>query len=90
MQVNLTEIELQVLARINGSPDGLILKQILEKRLQEHDRNCRKLDGPDLHRAQGSATELARLLDELAGARQKVERPLAPKGPQRVPVTWNP
>ena len=88
--VPLTKLQLQVLARLNASPDGQLLKQILEARLAEKDRDCRRLDGPDLHRAQGSATELAWLLESLAGAREKVEAQQAPQGSPVRRVTWNP
>jgi hypothetical protein len=89
--VNLSEIELQVLERLNSSPDGQILKQILARRLAEQDTRCRTLDGPDLHRSQGRAQELALLLDDLNGARQKLEARGTQQGaPARRPVSWNP
>ncbi len=89
--VKLTPIELQVLARINAGPDGQILRQILTRRLAEHDSANRKLDGPELHRSQGRAQELALLLDDLTGAREKFESQQASeKGLARRPVTWNP
>jgi hypothetical protein len=71
--VKLEQVELQVLARINASPDGAILRQILARRLSECDQANRKLDGPELHRSQGRAQELALLLVDLTGARDKVE-----------------
>ena len=89
--VNLSPTELQVLARLNASPDGVMLKEILTKRLAAHDAANRKLDGPELHRSQGRAQELALLLDDLTGAREKFESQQASeKGRARRPVTWNP
>lgn len=89
--VKLSEIELQVLARINASPDGQILREVLTKRLAACDAANRKLDGPELHRSQGRAQELALLLDDLTGARETVEKLQASDaGRARQRVTWNP
>lgn len=89
--VKLEQIELQVLARINASPDGAILRQILTRRLADSDEANRKLEGPELHRSQGRAQELALLLADLTGARDKVEsRRPASDGNVLRPNTWKP
>lgn len=81
--VPLTEIELQVMSRLASGPDGQILIEALKKRLADRDAQLRKLDGPDLHRAQGRAVEIAELLDDLTGARKKLEQPRHRTGPLR-------
>ncbi len=88
--VKLSSIELQVLSRINAGPDGQILRDILTRRLAEHDSANRKLDGPELHRSQGRAQELALLLEDLTGAREKVDEQAAREGRARNVVSWNP
>lgn len=88
--VKLSSIELQTLARINASPDGQILRDILTKRLAEHDSANRKLEGPELHRSQGRSQELALLLDNLTSAREMVDAQAAREGRARNVVTWNP
>jgi hypothetical protein len=73
--VYLTKAELSVLAHLHASANGQVVRQIVTKRLAEHDRDCRRLDGPELHRAQGRAQELAWLLDTLADAQKVLEQP---------------
>lgn len=68
MSVQLDKQQLAVLARINRSPDGAMLKIMLKAWLADADSRCRRLDGAVLHQAQGDAQRLESLIDLLEHA----------------------
>ncbi len=75
MQIQLTKADLQFLSRLSVSPDYEIFRSIIERELLSLDGKCRTLDGPMLFRAQGAATWLVDLVDEISKAKQElVER----------------
>jgi hypothetical protein len=80
MATPLTADEMHFLAGLGRSPFGHALRGILSKRLQDRDKECRVLDGPALHRAQGAAQYIQQMLDELDEAERKetaLRRPIA-------------
>lgn len=54
----LNKDELEFMGRLARSPDGQMLRNILEKRLEVYNYDCRRLDASALHRTQGRAQEL--------------------------------
>lgn len=68
--ISLTPIELAVLARIGRSPDGPLLRQLLDRMLKDADQDCRTKEGAAVHRAQGAAQTLEKLHSYLDGAAQ--------------------
>ena len=74
MPVSLSTEQVAVLARINRSPDGHFFREILKGYLADKDRDCRNLDGPALHRAQGAAQAYASLLENLEAAPAKADQ----------------
>ncbi len=71
--MNLTGDELATLDRVARSPDGQQLIALLQRRLAEHDAECRHADGNEIYRAQGRAQDLELLLDDLKGAGQRLK-----------------
>lgn len=78
MAVPLTEHDMQFLAALARSPFGASLKVVLEKRLADKDKDCRTLEGPALHRAQGAAQYIQVMLDELDEAQRKEQARMRP------------
>jgi len=73
MRKPLDKTDLQVLSRINASPDGRYLLAILKQELESADDECRRLDSPAVHRSQGAAKVLVDIIATLEGARDKLE-----------------
>lgn len=79
MAVALTEQEMQMLASMARSPLGAFYRQLLRKKLQDKDSECRSLDGPSLYRAQGAAQQIQCELDELDEAERKAQARMRPQ-----------
>lgn len=84
MSVQLDRQQLAVLARINRSPDGAMLKIVLKAWLADADSRCRRLDGAVLHQAQGDAQRCEALINLLEHAESKLSAVDTP----RKPVPW--
>lgn len=75
--MNLSREQLSHLARINLSPEGQLLRQLLKDWLAEADKLNRVLTGTDLHQSQGRAQAFEMLLAELDGAKAKLDTALS-------------
>lgn len=84
MPVQLDKQQLAVLARINRSPDGAMLKIVLKSWLADADSRCRRLEGAVLHQAQGDAQRLEALIDLLEHAEQRLSAFDVPRKPVRL------
>lgn len=84
MSVQLDKQQLAVLARINRSPDGAMLKIMLKSWLADADKRCRRLDGAVLHQAQGDALRCEALIDLLEHAESNLANSDLPRKPMRI------
>lgn len=84
MTVQLDKQQLAVLARINRSPDGAMLKIMLKAWLADADSRCRRLEGAVLHQAQGEAQRLESLIADLEHAESKLAAVETPRKPIRL------
>lgn len=73
--------QLQFLERLNQSPEGQFLMQILRAKQSERDAALRTAKGEDVYRAQGRALELDELVADITEASQRLNRirPSAPR-----------
>ena len=65
--------EMGLLASLARSPFGQRYRQILEKKLRGVDESLRRLDAPEVYRAQGAAQAIEQLLAEFDEAVRKEE-----------------
>lgn len=66
--------QLQFLERLNKSPDGQYLLQILRAKQSERNAALRTTKGEDVYRAQGRALELDELVADITEASQRLTR----------------
>jgi len=76
--------QLQFLERLNKSPDGQFLLQILRAKQSERDAALRTTKGEDVYRAQGRALELDELVADITEASQRLTR-IRPSAPRTQP-----
>lgn len=83
-----TATDLDILRRMAQTPEGRLLAQVFQSRLDELDRINRRAIGDNLIRGQGRALELEEILTELFGLEQQAPhlqpRPSAPNRPAQV------
>lgn len=72
--MKLSAIDLDVLGRMNKSPDGRYLVDLLMRKRAENDAALRTADGNELYRAQGRAQALDELISDLQEAEQRKNR----------------
>lgn len=72
--MQLKQEQLQFLERLNKSPDGQFLLQILRAKQSERDAALRTTKGEDVYRAQGRALELDELVADIIEASQRLTR----------------
>lgn len=70
----MTPLQLEALAVLSKTKYGQAVLDVLESRLKELDAVCRTASVATVQVAQGRAQEIARLLDEIRGAEQALER----------------
>ena len=66
--------DLEFFAVVAPSPTGDRLLQAMEKRLETLGDECRTLEGTQLYRAQGKATELREWVEAMRDARNRLRR----------------
>jgi hypothetical protein len=74
--------DLTFLARLAKSPDGLYLVTMLEARLGHVEGMLRRLEGVQMHRAQGRAETLDELISDIREAHTKLTRNLPTVSPR--------
>lgn len=81
-----TATDLDILRRIAQTPEGRLLAQVFQSRLDELDRINRRAIGDNLIRGQGRALELEEILTELFGLEAPtLQLQARPKTPNRPP-----
>lgn len=71
--MNFSREDLEFFAVIGSTPTGERLLMTLQKRLEQHNANCRNLDVPHVYRAQGAAGEIEEIISALKEARQRLQ-----------------
>ena len=86
--VKLTADELRTLALLAKTPEGSVVTGVLNRMLESADQDCRTLDGPALHRAQGRALAYAGLISTLNDAAANLQpRPLVTRRDWQGPTS---
>lgn len=72
--MQLSTDDLTFLARLAKSPDGARLVTLLQALLGDVEGQLRKLEGVQMHRAQGRALAFDELIDNMSDAEKKLNR----------------
>lgn len=72
--MSLSNETLALLARIRRMPEYSIVRQLIDARLAEADRNLRRATGEELIRQQGRAQALEELIKDFDGAEKALQR----------------
>jgi len=81
--MRLTDSQLTFLARFAKSPDGREFLELYRAELSEVEKALRIADGAEMHRQQGRAQQLDKLLADVTGAQQKLTASRSSVSPTR-------
>lgn len=70
--MQLSDSQLDFLARFQRSPEGKLLIEIYETELREWDVKLRNATGEDVYRLQGRAKQLEEMIERIAKPRKSV------------------